>query len=224
MKAVKEWRGRRPPVDMPHLSAMPAGGRRGTQSEQEVGVSMEFWIHLEASEPEDGVQDVEDTNFLFPVMLHPPSCSLVRNPSLPSISSSAPPDCPDVTTFERSLKEPVRRSTEHSYRGWLVEVHGCFLSPLCKRDARCHCLDLFPIRRDIYHTSNLRRLPAERRKEHTGKYMEVQRGSETDRNREGRRGGAVVVVVVKRHCKKAGYFSPGSVVKLSGGSVCEPAG
>ena len=28
---------------------------------------------------------------------------------------------------------------------------------------------------------------------------------------------------VKRQCKKAGYFSPGSIVKLSGGSVCEPA-
>ena len=29
---------------------------------------------------------------------------------------------------------------------------------------------------------------------------------------------------MKKQCKKAGYFSLGSMVKLSGGSVCEPAG
>lgn len=33
---------------------------------------------------------------------------------------------------------------------------------------RCQCLDLFPIRGGIYHTSNLHSLPAQRRKEHRG--------------------------------------------------------
>ena len=39
-------------------------------------------------------------------------------------------------------------------------------------------------------------------------------GSEIDR--KGRE--------VRRQCREAGYFSPASMVKLSGGSVCEPAG
>lgn len=42
---------------------------------------------------------------------------------------------------------------------WIIVIYFCY---------RCQSPDLFPIRRGIYHTSNLHSLPAERRKEHRG--------------------------------------------------------
>lgn len=64
---------------------------------------------------------------------------------------------------------------------WLIIIYFCY---------RCRCLDLFPIRRGIYHTSNLHWLPAEKRKEAQRRRRRIGEGtagSEIDRNREGGR-------------------------------------
>lgn len=86
---------------------------------------------------------------------------------------------------------------------------------------RCQCLDLFPIRGGIYHTSNLHSLPAERRKEHRRerrRAVKVAAGREMEGNKEGGREGGEEAVE-----ERLAIFT-GSAVKLSGGSVCEPAG
>lgn len=49
---------------------------------------------------------------------------------------------------------------------------------------RCQCLDLFPIRRGIYHTSNLHSLPAERRKERRGERDAQLKLQRRERNRQ----------------------------------------
>lgn len=70
---------------------------------------------------------------------------------------------------------------------------------------QCQCLDLFPIRGGIYHTSNLHSLPAKRRKEHRGegrRSAAVAAGREMEGNKEG--GGGK-----ERGEEKAGYFHRG---------------
>lgn len=114
---------------------------------------------------------------------------------------------------------------------WLILIYFCY---------RCHCPDLFPIIRGIYHTSNLPRLPAERRKERRGGGGTA--GSEIER--EGRWRGSVKAglffsrvhgEVVRRECmwarrmimwhdtsemraglpwqRRGGTFSPGAQIK-----------
>lgn len=66
-------------------------------------------------------------------------------------------NCFSVTLMKTSLHSCTLANVLSIF--WIILIYFCYW---------CQCLDLFPIRRGIYHTSNLHSLPAKRRKERRG--------------------------------------------------------